>query len=85
MSSLNAAKAGMVDRGLLRPGQFADVVIFDPAAVSDHSTYLEPFQYSTGIRHVLVNGAVVLDEGRVLPVRPGRPLRHGRSTSTRRF
>ena len=47
MTSLNAAKAGLLDRGLLRPGQFADVTIFDPDTVIDRSTYLEPFQYST--------------------------------------
>ena len=63
MTSLNAAKVGLLDRGLLRPGQFADVVIFDPATVIDHSTYLEPFQYSTGIIHVLVNGKLVLENG----------------------
>ena len=49
MTSLNAAKVGLLDRGILRPGLFADVVIFDPDTVIDHATYLEPFQYSTGI------------------------------------
>jgi N-acyl-D-amino-acid deacylase len=83
MTSLNAAKIGLLDRGLLRSGQFADVVIFDASAVSDHSTYLEPFQYSTGIAHVLVNGKPVVEDGRVTQMRPGRALRHGRSTSTR--
>ena len=83
MTSLNAAKVGLLDRGLLRPGQFADVVIFDPATVIDHSTYLEPFQYSTGIIHVLVNGKLVLEKGQPVKSRPGRALRHGRSSSTR--
>ena len=63
MTSLNAAKAGLLDRGLLRPGQYADVVVFDPATVIDHSTYVEPFQYSTGIIHVLVNGKLALENG----------------------
>jgi N-acyl-D-amino-acid deacylase len=78
MTSLNAAKAGMLDRGVLRPGQYADVVIFDPATVIDHSTYVEPFQYSTGIVHVLVNGKFVLEKGQPVTARPGRALRHGR-------
>jgi N-acyl-D-amino-acid deacylase len=81
MTSLNATKIGLFDRGLLKPGQFADVVIFDPKVVADHSTYLEPFHFSTGIVHVLVNGQQVLEDGRGLQVSPGKALRHGRSTS----
>jgi N-acyl-D-amino-acid deacylase len=76
MTSLNAAKAGLFERGLLRPGLFADVTIFDPNSVIDHSTYLEPFQYNTGIVHVLVNGEVVLDHEHTTQARPGRALRH---------
>ena len=49
MTSLNAAKAGLTDRGLVRAGQFADVTIFNPETVIDGSTYLEPFHYGTGI------------------------------------
>ncbi|HEY2155231.1 MAG TPA: amidohydrolase family protein, partial [Isosphaeraceae bacterium] len=56
MTSLNATKLGLTDRGLLRPGQYADVTVFDPETVIDRSTYLEPFHYSEGIRHVVVNG-----------------------------
>jgi N-acyl-D-amino-acid deacylase len=82
MTSLNAAKAGLLDRGLLRPSQFADVVVFNPATVIDHSTYLEPFQYSTGIIHVLVNGKFAMENGQPKGIRPGRALRHGRSSST---
>jgi N-acyl-D-amino-acid deacylase len=78
MTSLNAAKVGLFDRGLLRPGLFADVTVFDPKAVTDRSTYLEPFQYSSGIVHVVVNGELVLDDGRPTDKRPGRALRHGR-------
>ena len=77
MTSLNAAKAGLIDRGLLRPGLFADVTIFDPATVIDHATYLEPFQYSEGIEYVLVNGQLVLDKGQPTQARPGRALRLG--------
>jgi N-acyl-D-aspartate/D-glutamate deacylase len=78
MTSLNAAKIGLSDRGLLKPGQFADVVIFDPATVIDHSTYLEPFHYGTGISTVIVNGKTVLENGQPTSLRPGRALRHGR-------
>ena len=76
MTSLNAAKLGLLDRGLLRPGQFADVTVFDPETVIDQATYLEPFQYSEGIDHVIVNGQLVLDDGKPTGARPGRALRH---------
>jgi N-acyl-D-aspartate/D-glutamate deacylase len=78
MTSLNAAKAGLVDRGLLRPGLLADITIFDPNTVIDHATYLDPFQYSTGIVSVIVNGRIVLDRGQHTHAHPGRALRHGR-------
>ncbi len=77
MTSLNAAKLGLRDRGLLRPGCYADVTIFDPATVIDRSTYSDPFHYSEGIQYVIVNGQVVLDQGRHTGARPGRALRHG--------
>jgi N-acyl-D-aspartate/D-glutamate deacylase len=78
MTSLNAAKAGLVDRGILRSGLFADVTVFDPDQVADRATYLDPFQYSVGIRYVLVNGQLVLDGGQHTHAHPGRALRHGR-------
>jgi N-acyl-D-aspartate/D-glutamate deacylase len=78
MTSLNAAKVGLLDRGLLRSGLFADVTVFDPEAVVDRSTYLEPFQYSTGIVHVVVNGQLVLNDGKPTEARPGRALRRAR-------
>jgi N-acyl-D-amino-acid deacylase len=77
MTSLNAAKLGVTDRGLLRPGQYADVTVFDPKTVRDRATYLEPFAYGDGIAYVIVNGTVVLDQGRPTGRRPGRALRHG--------
>jgi N-acyl-D-aspartate/D-glutamate deacylase len=82
MTSLNAAKAGLRDRGLLRVGQFADITVFDPAKVIDHSTYTEPFAYNEGIEYVIVNGTLVLDQGRHAGARPGRPLRR-ETTSVR--
>src|SRR5206468_12289577 len=78
MTALNAAKIGILDRGLIRPGQFADVTVFDPEKVIDRSTYLDPFRYSEGIAYVLVNGRLVLDRGEQTGARPGRALRRGR-------
>ncbi len=77
MTSQNASKLGITDRGLLRPGQFADVTLFDPKTVGDRSTYLEPFQYSVGIEYVVVNGQVVLERGKHTGARSGRSIRHG--------
>ncbi len=76
MTSLNAAKIGIVDRGLLRPGQFADITLFDAGKIQDKSTYLEPFQYPEGIEYVIVNGKPVLERGEHNGSRPGRALRH---------
>jgi N-acyl-D-aspartate/D-glutamate deacylase len=75
MTSLNADKLGILDRGLLRAGLFADVTLFDPETVLDRSTYLEPFQDNQGIACVIVNGRVVLDRGTHTGARPGRALR----------
>jgi N-acyl-D-aspartate/D-glutamate deacylase len=77
MTSLNAAKLGLYDRGLLRPGLAADVTVFDAERVIDRATYTEPFQYSEGIEYVLVNGQLVLDRGKHTGARPGRSLRRG--------
>jgi N-acyl-D-aspartate/D-glutamate deacylase len=76
MTSLNAAKLGIRDRGCLRAGAFADITIFDDKRVMDHSTYEEPFQYSEGIEYVIVNGQLVLERGQHTGARPGRALRH---------
>ncbi len=76
MTSLNAAKLGIADRGLLRAGTFADVVVFDPEHVIDKATYEKPFQYSEGIVNVIVNGKLVLEQGKHTGERPGRTLRH---------
>jgi N-acyl-D-aspartate/D-glutamate deacylase len=77
MTSLNAAKLGIPDRGLLRAGNFADVTLFDPEKVIDRATYTEPFHYPEGIEYVIVNGQVVLEHGKHTGARPGRALRHG--------
>jgi N-acyl-D-aspartate/D-glutamate deacylase/sugar lactone lactonase YvrE len=76
MTSLNAAKIGLPDRGVLRAGAFADVTIFDEKLVTDRATYEEPFQYAEGIKFVVVNGEVVIDKGAHTGAKPGRTLRH---------
>jgi N-acyl-D-amino-acid deacylase len=75
MTSLPASRLGLKDRGVLRPGAFADVTIFDPQTIADRATYELPHQYSAGVRCVLVNGAVALAEGELTGVRSGRFLR----------
>ena len=72
MTGFPAANLKLDRRGLLRPGYFADVVVFDPAAVTDHATYTKPHAYATGVAHVLVNGASVLRDGEHTGARPGR-------------
>ena len=75
MTSLSAAKLGLRDRGVLRPGAYADLTLFDPQRVRDRSTYTSPFHYSEGIDYVIVNGQVVIDKGEHTGARPGRTLR----------
>jgi N-acyl-D-amino-acid deacylase len=76
MTSLPAARLGHSDRGLLRPGMAADVVVFDPATVKDTATFSSPHQYPLGVELVLVNGQLVLRDGIRTEARPGRPLLH---------
>jgi N-acyl-D-amino-acid deacylase len=75
MTSQNAAKLGLRDRGILRPGAYADLTLFDPQRVIDRATYADPFQYSEGIEYVIVNGKLVLDRGKATGTLPGRALR----------
>lgn len=77
MTSLNANKLHLRDRGVIRPGAFADLTLFDPEKVVDHSTYTEPFADNEGIELVVVNGTIVLERGRHTGALPGRVLRHG--------
>ena len=76
MTSLPAQKFGLRDRGLLREGMAADVVVFDEKEVADLSTYEKPHAYSTGFRYVLVNGQVVVAEGKHTGTRSGQGLQH---------
>ncbi len=79
MSSFPAQRIGLTDRGLLRPGMKADIAVFDPARVRDTATFEKPHQYAEGVSTVIINGQIVLDNGRVTPARPGRALYHGKS------
>lgn len=78
MTSLNAAKAGLTDRGLLQPGKYADITLFAADRVLDTSTYNDPFSYCEGIQHVIINGQLVLHHGERTAARPGRALRRTR-------
>lgn len=75
MTSLPAQRTGLRDRGLLKPGFFADVVMFDPASVTDKATFEHPHQYSGGMDLVLVNGVPVWENGSFTGNFPGRGLR----------
>jgi len=74
MSSLPAARLKLLDRGILRPGMKADVVVFDPNAVADKSEFGKPHQYAVGFRDVIVNGIPVILNGELTQQRPGRVL-----------
>ena len=65
---------GLTDRGVLKRGMWADIVVFDPATVSDHATYDNPNQFSTGMDYVLVNGVPVVDDGKLTGALPGKVL-----------
>ena len=78
MTSLPAQTFGLWDRGLLRPGLAADIVIFDEKRVADRATYEQPKQYAAGIGFVIVNGQIVIERGKHTGAKPGRILRgHG--------
>ena len=78
MTGMPAAKFQLLDRGTIRPGAFADLVVFDPARIADVATYAEPRQAPAGIQAVYVNGTAVARDGRHTGARPGRGLRRGR-------
>jgi dihydroorotase/N-acyl-D-amino-acid deacylase len=75
MTSLAANRVHLVDRGLLKPGYFADVVVFDPQQVRDVATFEDPNRLSIGMRYVIVNGGMVIFAGNQTNALPGRPLR----------
>jgi N-acyl-D-amino-acid deacylase len=75
LSALPAHNLGLRERGLLKTGHFADVVVFDPATIQDHATFEKPQQLSTGVSHVVVNGELALENGQATAARPGRVVR----------
>lgn len=77
MTSLPAGRFKLADRGILREGWFADIVVFDPERIADVATYEEPRQYPAGVEYVLVNGTVAAEKGRQTETHAGRLLRRG--------
>ncbi len=75
MTSLAAQRVGLTDRGLLRPGMYADITVFDPGTIIDNSTFEQPQQLATGVSHVFVNGIAVLTDGKPTGALPGKALR----------
>lgn len=75
LTSLPASNLKIEKRGLLQPGYFADVVVFDPETIQDHATFQEPHQLATGVEHVWVNGEQVLKNGKHTGAMPGRVVR----------
>ena len=84
MTSLAASRANITDRGVLREGMKADVVVFDPARVQDKSTYEDPHHFSAGVAHVIVNGTPVLRDAQMTGALPGRVLRNAGYRRSRR-
>ncbi|PYL62370.1 MAG: aminoacylase [Verrucomicrobia bacterium] len=74
LSGLPATNLGLDHRGFLKDGMFADVVVFDPATITDHATFEKPHQYATGVKHVFVNGVQVIKNGEHTGAEPGRAL-----------
>jgi N-acyl-D-amino-acid deacylase len=83
LTGLPATNLGLKGRGFLKPGMFADVVVFDPATIADRATYENPHQYAVGVRHVLVNGVPVLKDGEHTGATPGRALKGPGAVSPR--
>lgn len=75
LTSLPAKTLGISDRGILEPGYFADIVIFDPTSVKDKATFEQPHQLATGMEYVLVNGTLVVEQGQHTGAKPGRTIR----------
>ena len=82
MTSLSASNVGITDRGIIRPGLAADLVLFDPKTVSDRATIKSPHVLSTGIKMVWVNGEIVFEDGKTTGRYPGRALRRERASSS---
>ena len=81
MTSFAALRLGIPDRGMLREGMKADIVIFDPKTVKSPATRHQPKQFPVGIEYVLVNGRIVVDQGQHTGALAGRALRRGRAST----
>jgi N-acyl-D-amino-acid deacylase len=81
MTSLPAQTFHIADRGVIRPGAYADLVLFDAANIRDEATFTDANRFPTGIDRVYVNGVLAVRDGTVLDARAGRVLRHGQSSS----
>ena len=75
MTSLSADQIGQRERGRMAPGMFADLTIFDAGEIADRATLHDPHQFPAGIRHVIVNGTTVIDNGALTGATPGRVLK----------
>ena len=78
MTGQSAARLKLRERGTLRAGNFADVVVFDPNTIADKSTFEQPHQYSVGIEYVFVNGVAAVDGGKFTDSRAGRVIKRSR-------
>jgi N-acyl-D-amino-acid deacylase len=79
MTSLPASNLGIAHRGLLRPGYFADIAVFDPNTIQDHATFDKPRQLATGVSEVFVNGVEVVQNGEHIGAKPGRVVKRDRN------
>lgn len=77
MTSLPASRIGLADRGVIKAGCHADLVLFDPRTIRDKATYADPHQYPEGIEMVMVSGTVIAEKGKLTGEKPGRILRRG--------
>lgn len=77
MTAKPAAVFGFKQRGLLKEGYFADIVIFNPDTIMDKGTFVEPVQYPEGIHYVLINGVIAVEQGEQTKALPGQVLRRG--------
>ena len=74
-SALPAQRVRLTDRGVLKKGMWADIVVFDPATIRDRATFENPNQLSEGMRYVLINGVPVIDDGKQTDALPGKVIR----------
>ena len=75
LTSLPAHNLGLRDRGMLKVGNYADVVVFDPTTIQDHATFEKPQQFATGVSEVVANGQLALERGEATTTRPGQVVR----------